>query len=224
MKKAIVLLSGGIDSATTLYFALDSGYKVHSLTFEYGQRHKKEVDSARHIAKLTKSPWQLLKIQLPWRGSALLDKQIQLPQKRLANEMPKDIPVTYVAARNMIFLSFAASWAEVVGAEAIFIGANEIDFSGYPDCRPDFYRAFHQVIKTGTKAGAEGKELPVHIETPLIDKTKGEIVKMGIELNVPYEFTWSCYKGGKKPCCKCDACILRAKAFKQAWIPDPLLK
>ncbi len=224
MKKAVVLLSGGIDSATTLYLAQDSGYKVYSLTFDYGQRHKKEIELAKQLAKITGSAHQFLKIQFPWKGSALLDRRIKIPQERKEEKIAKDIPPTYVAARNIIFLSFAISWAEVIEAQAVFIGANAVDFSGYPDCRPEFYKAFQEVVKTGTKAASEKRQNPIKIETPLINKTKAEIIKTGIKLKVPYELTWSCYKGARKPCSKCDSCILRKKAFKEAWIPDPLLK
>jgi len=218
MKKAVVLLSGGIDSATALYFAKDSGYSCFCLTFDYGQRHKKEIEFAKQLASTAKSKWHLLKIQLPWKGSALLDKKISIPKSRLPKDMSKGIPPTYVPARNMIFLSFGVSCAEATGAGRVFIGANALDFSGYPDCRPEFYKAFTDTISTGTKAGK------IKIETPLIDKTKGEIVKMGVGLGVPFELTWSCYKGGKKPCGECEACTLRQKAFREAWVPDPLIK
>jgi len=231
MKKAVVLLSGGIDSATALYFAKDSGYSCFCLSFDYGQRHKKEIDFARQLAASAKSKWHLLKIQLPWKGSALLDKKISIPKSRLPKDMPKGIPPTYVPARNMIFLSFGISCAEATGAGSVFIGANALDFSGYPDCRPEFYKAFAQTISTGTRvgtlthSGSVQKHTPgVCIETPLIDKTKGEIVKLGVRLGVPFELTWSCYKGGKRPCGECDACILRQKAFREAWVPDPLVK
>jgi len=217
MNKAVILLSGGLDSATTLYFARKKGFSCHCLIFDYGQRHKKELRSAKKIADLAHSKWQVVKISLPWKGSALLDKNIKI-QTKLQNI----IPLTYVPARNIIFLSFAFSYAEAIGAKVIFIGANAIDYSGYPDCRPLFLKAFEKAAASGTKTGAEGR--PIKILTPLIDKTKSEIIKLGINLGVPYRFTWSCYKGGKIPCGKCDSCRFRGKGFRQAGLRDPICK
>ena len=218
MKKAIVLLSGGLDSATTLYYAKAKGFKVYGLIFDYGQRHKKEIKCALKIAKSTRCPYQVVKISLPWKGSALLDKKIKVPrQRRLDNT---DIPPTYVAARNVIFLSFAASYAEAVGAQKIFIGANAVDYSGYPDCRPDFFAAFQKVLKKGLKTGVEGHTISV--ETPLVKKTKSEIVQLGLILKVPFHFTWSCYLGGLRPCGVCDSCRLRGRGFAQARTVDPI--
>lgn len=210
--RAIVLLSGGLDSATTLFLAKSKGYKTYCLIFDYHQRHKKEIQCAVKLAKVTQSPYKIVKIGLPWGGSALLDKTIALPKNR--QRMTQEIPVTYVPARNIIFLSFAASYAEAVGASVIYIGANAIDYSGYPDCRPEFYRAFHQVMKRGLKTGVTGQT--IRIETPLIRKTKADIIRLGRRLNVPYELTWSCYAGGAKPCGVCDSCILRKKGFQEA--------
>ncbi|MFA4888009.1 MAG: 7-cyano-7-deazaguanine synthase QueC [Candidatus Omnitrophota bacterium] len=218
-KKAIVLLSGGLDSATTLYLAKARGFKCFCLTFDYGQRHRREIVSAKIIAKGAKSPYQVLKIKLPWKGSVLLDRKQKLPVSDC--RLPVVIPSTYVPGRNIIFLSFALSCAEAVGAEAILIGANAIDFSGYPDCRPQFYRAFNRVVKTGTKAGAEKKA--IKILTPLIRKNKAEIIRLGARLGVPFHLTWSCYQGGKLPCGKCDSCYFRAKGFKEANLRDTLL-
>lgn len=203
MKKAIILLSGGLDSTTTLYYAQNKGYKCFALVFDYGQRHKREIAHAVKVAKLAKIPYRIIKISLPWKGSSLLDKKLKVPVKRQF----KGIPSTYVPARNMIFLSLALSYAEAIGAKAIFIGANAIDFSGYPDCRPNFYRAFQQAIKTGTKAGK------IKIMTPLIGKTKAQIIALGMKLGAPLHKTWSCYQGGKRPCLVCDSCRLRAKGF-----------
>jgi 7-cyano-7-deazaguanine synthase len=217
MNKAVILLSGGLDSATTLYFAKKNGFSCHCLIFDYGQRHKKELRSAVKIANQAHCKWQIVRISLPWKGSALLDKNIKIPG-RLQNV----IPVTYVPARNIIFLSFALSYAEVIGAKAIFIGANAIDYSGYPDCRPQFFKAFAKATALGTKRGSEGR--PVKILTPLINKTKSDIIKLGIRLGVPYGFTWSCYKGGKFPCGKCDSCRFRAKGFNDAGLKDPIWK
>jgi len=221
VRQAIVLLSGGLDSATTLYWAKKKGFKCLCLNFDYGQRHQKEILAARKIAKSVRCSLRTIKIQLPWKGSALLDKVTALPVRFLqAKNLNNSIPPTYVPARNIIFLSFATSFAEAAKAEAIFIGANAIDYSGYPDCRPEFYKNFSGAIKTGTKSGVEGNR--IRIFTPLINKTKKEIIQLGTRLRVPYQFTWSCYQGGKRPCGKCDSCQLRQKGFREAGIKDPL--
>jgi 7-cyano-7-deazaguanine synthase len=216
MKKAVVLLSGGLDSSTTLFLAKEKNYQCLCLIFDYGQRHKKEILSAKKIAQAAKSKFEIIKIRLPGINSSLLDKNIRIPERKKL----KGIPSTYVPARNLIFLSFALSFAEGRKAEAIFIGANQIDYSGYPDCRAGFYQALKQVIKKGTKTGVQGK--PVKILTPLIDKTKSEIIKLGTRLGVPYKLTWSCYKGQNKPCGECDSCLLREKGFRKAGLNDPL--
>lgn len=217
--RAIVLLSGGLDSATTLYIAKQAGYKCLSLIFDYGQRHKKEIDSARKIAESANCPWQVLKIDFPWKGSALLEKKINVPEY---SKSTVNIPSTYVPARNIIFLSFAASFAEASGASVIYIGAHAQDYSGYPDCRQEFFEAFTKVIACGTKAGVEKKA--VRIKAPLISKTKAQIIRLGRRLGVPFESTWSCYRGGNSPCGKCDSCYFRAKGFLEAGIIDPLLQ
>lgn len=217
-KDAIVLLSGGLDSSTTLYLAKKAGFKCRCLIFDYGQRHKREIKSAQHIAHSSKLKAQIIKIKLPWKGSALLDKKAVIPKRQ---RLKMRIPPTYVPARNTIFLSFALSFAEAVGAGHIFIGANAIDFSGYPDCRPSFYKAFQTVVKTGTMAGAVGRKIEIH--TPLIDKSKSQIVRVALKLGVPLKLTWSCYNGKKAPCGVCDSCRLRAKGFKEINLEDPLL-
>ncbi len=211
MKSAIILLSGGLDSATTLYYAKGKGYKVYALIFDYGQRHRKEITCAKKIARLNGGPYHVVKISLPWKGSALLDKNIALPRNRKI--IPQEIPVTYVPARNIIFLSFAASFAEAVGARAIFIGANAIDYSGYPDCRPEFFEAFQRVVKKGMKTGVEGNVIKIF--APLLYKTKAEIIRLGKKLKVPYALTWSCYQGGSQPCGRCDSCLLRQRGFNE---------
>lgn len=219
------MLSGGMDSATALYVAKKRGFKCFCLVFDYGQRHLREIESARQIAKAAGCRLQIVKIALPWKGSSLLDRKIQIPaarnhEPRAMSHEPNAIPSTYVPARNIIFLSFALSYAEAIKAEAIFIGANARDFSGYPDCRPEFYRAFSSVVKTGTKRGAAGER--IKIITPLIDMTKKDIVLLGMKLKVPYDLTWSCYKGAKRPCGECDSCLFRLKGFREAGFKDPL--
>jgi 7-cyano-7-deazaguanine synthase len=220
MKSAIVLLSGGLDSATTLYYAKAKGYQVHALLFDYGQRHKKELLCAVKIAKSAKCPYKIVKIELPWKGSALLDKKMKVPYHRRLDA--KDIPPTYVPARNIIFLSFAASFAEALGARKIFIGANAVDYSGYPDCRPDFFAAYAKVLEKGLKTGVQGRKISV--ETPLIRLTKAEIVKLGRKLKVPQGLTWSCYTGLGWICGQCDSCRLRAKGFDEAGVDDPVVR
>jgi 7-cyano-7-deazaguanine synthase len=219
MQKAIVLLSGGLDSATTLYYAVSKGYDVRALIFDYGQRHRREIRSAKAVAREAGVPCEVVKITLPWKGSALLDSSIRVPERLSSGQ--KGIPVTYVPARNIIFLSFAASFAEAVGASAIFIGANAVDYSGYPDCRPEFFRAFQRSLDKGLKTAV--CEQPIRIEAPLLRLTKAGIVRLGAKLGVPFARTWSCYQGGVKPCGVCDSCRLRAKGFKEAGIKDPLL-
>lgn len=216
-KKAVVLLSGGLDSTVTLYMAKAKGFYANCLTFDYGQKHKKEINRARKIAKKSDSPWHLIQFRLPWGGSSLLDKKIAIPKKR---SQDSQIPSTYVPARNLIFLSFAASFAETIKAEAIFIGANEIDFSGYPDCRSDFLKSFDLSLKKGTKTGTIGKK--ISIIAPLLRKNKRQIVLLAKRLRVPLEVTWSCYQGGKHPCGVCDSCRLRKQGFMDASVKDPV--
>lgn len=210
-KRAVVLLSGGLDSTTALYIAKSKGYRCHCLVFDYGQRHRREIDAAKKISLLAKCPLEVIRIALPWKGSALLDKKIALPNIHRRSDR---IPSTYVPGRNIIFLSFALSFAEAISASAIFIGAHAQDYSGYPDCRPEFYAAFKKVVSTGTKAGVENKG--VEIKAPLIDMAKSEIIRLGNKLGVPFELTWSCYSGGKKPCGRCDSCYFRDKGFREA--------
>jgi len=219
-KEAVVLLSGGLDSATTLYLARKQGYKCFCLIFDYGQRHRKEISSAKKIAQSTGSKYQVVKVSLPWKGSSLLDKNINIPAS--ASDGASGIPTTYVPARNIIFLSFALSCAEAMKAEAIFIGAHAQDYSGYPDCRPEFYQAFRKVDACGTKSGVEKNG--VKIMTPLINKGKAGIIRLGNKLGVPFGETWSCYQGGKRPCGTCDSCHYREKGFREAKSFDPLLK
>lgn len=220
MKKAVVLLSGGLDSATNLYYAREKGYAVFCLIFSYGQRHHKEVFQAQKIARAAGCPYWLVRIHLPWQGSSLLSKKGRVPRHRTID--PKKIPSTYVPARNIIFLSFAVSFAEAIRARTVFIGANAIDYSGYPDCRPEFFDAFQAAINEGTKSGIT-KSGRVKIRAPLIHKTKAEIIRLGRALDVPYRLTWSCYKGGPRPCGVCDSCVLRKRGFDALNLKDPAL-
>ena len=219
MKRAIVLLSGGLDSATTLYLAKKKGLECSCLIFSYGQRHKKEIAAAKKIAALANCPYKVVSLNFPWKGSSLLDKKIRVTSHK---SQVTSIPSTYVPARNIIFLSFALSYAEAIGASYLYIGAHAQDYSGYPDCRPRFFRAFKRMLDVGTKSGVEGKR--IKILTPLINKHKAEIIRLGLGLGVPFKFTWSCYKGGSKPCGECDSCYFRAKGFKEIGLKDPLLR
>lgn len=219
MRKAVVLLSGGLDSATCLYWARSKGYRACGLVFDYGQKHKKELRNAARVARAAKIPLQIVRFSLPWGGSALLDKGASLPKGRKIKEMSRGgIPATYVPARNTVFLSFALSCADAMQAQAVVIGANAIDYSGYPDCRPNYIRAMRNVARLGTKTSR------IKILAPLVRMSKSQIIALGRNLGVPYELTWSCYQGGKKPCGKCDSCILRAKGFEEAGLADPAIR
>ena len=211
-RQAVVLLSGGLDSATVLYLAKRRGYLCHCLIFDYGQLHKKEIASAIKIAKACAAAYKVLKIDFPWKGSALIDKKIKVPSK-----ISRGVPVTYLPGRNIIFLSFALSFAETIKAQAIFIGAHVQDYSGYPDCRPEFLKAFSKMAKSGTL----GK---FNILAPLLHKNKSQIILLGKKLKVPFNLTWSCYRGQTQPCQKCDSCYYRAKGFKEAGVIDRLTK
>lgn len=219
--KAVVLLSGGLDSAVTLYMAVKEGYECHCLIFDYGQRHREEIKQARLIAASVGAKAHVMKLALPAEGSSLTDKSRKLPAGRSAGRIEKSgIPSTYVPARNTVFLSIAASFAETIGASAIFIGAHRIDSSGYPDCRAEYLEAFHEVIRLGTRAGTENR---LKLEFPLIKKGKKDIILTGNALGVPFELTRSCYNSAKKPCGECDSCILRAKGFEEAGMKDKAL-
>jgi 7-cyano-7-deazaguanine synthase len=222
-RPAVVLLSGGLDSTTLLAHAVHEGYAAHCLSFRYGQRHTAELAAAAEVAAAYgATSHRVADIDLrAFGGSALTDDTIAVPKGRGAAEMATGIPVTYVPARNTIFLSFALGWAEVLGACDVFIGVNALDYSGYPDCRPEFIAAFEQMANLATKAGAEGQRFTVH--TPLMTMTKAEIIRHGLALGVEYGRTTSCYdpdaQGGA--CGACDACLLRRRGFAEAGVPDP---
>lgn len=215
-----MLLSGGLDSAVTLYLARKQGFRCDCLAFDYGQRHRRELSSAKKIARATRCPLEVIKISLPWKGSALFKRGGALPPFK-GSRGANSIPATYVPGRNIIFLSFALSCAEAKKAGAIFIGAHDQDYSGYPDCRPEFFRAFSKAAARGTKAGLAGK--PVKVIAPLLGKDKSEIIRLGQRLGVPFHLSWSCYWGGRRPCGKCDSCHFRAKGFAEAGIRDSLI-
>ena len=220
MKKAVVLLSGGLDSTTALYLAKKEGFEVYAISFDYGQKHDKELECAKAIAEEEGvADYIVVKTNMnTWGGSALTDSSIEVPEGNIDS---KEIPVTYVPARNMIFLSFAASYAEVVGAQDIFIGVSEVDYSGYVDCRQEFLDSMEKTINLGTVCGAEqGKK--IKIRAPFINMTKAEEVKLGMELGVDYGKTWSCYNGGEEACGTCDSCKLRLAAFENAGHKDPI--
>lgn len=222
-KKAICLLSGGLDSAVATAIA-SRNYEIFALTFFYGQKHKKELKSAKKLANFFKvKEHKILKIPLDEISiSSLINKEKKIPVGESYEEIKKskDIPTTYVASRNIIFLAYALAYAEKVNAEKIFIGVNQLDYSHYPDCRKDFIEKFQEMAKVGTKAGVEGK--CIEIETPLLKMSKAEIIKKGYTLRVPFELTWSCYQGRKKACGVCESCILRLRGFKKANLKDPL--
>jgi 7-cyano-7-deazaguanine synthase len=223
MKHAVVLHSGGIDSATTLAIALAQGYEAFALSFDYGQRHRFELDAAKRVAKsLGAKEHRIIKIDSTiFAGSALTDN-IDVPKQRSADEMGTGIPVTYVPARNTIFLANALAWAETIGAAHIFLGVNAIDYSGYPDCRPEFIAMFETLANLGTKAGAEGRRFQIH--APLIKLAKADIIRKALELNVDLKLTHSCYDPAPdgSACGECDSCQLRLKGFREAGMTDPI--
>ncbi len=222
-KKAVILLSGGIDSTTTLAIAKKEGYSLYAMSFRYGQKNRFELDAARRIAKLFGVKRHLIiDIDLRLIGGSALTDNIDVPKGRTEQEIESGIPVTYVPARNTIFLSFALGWAEVLRAEDIFIGVNSIDYSGYPDCREEYIRAFEKMANLALKETIEGR-MKIRIRTPLIKMRKSEIIKKGLELGVDYSMTISCYDPlpDGRPCGLCDSCILRKKAFQELNMVDP---
>lgn len=223
IKKAVVLSSGGLDSTTVMAIAISEGYSIYSLSFNYGQRHIYELESARRVAEFFRvNSHMLINIDLRAIGGSSLTADIDVPKGRAEEDMAKNIPITYVPARNTIFLSYALALAEVRECADIFIGVNAVDYSGYPDCRPEYIEAFEKMANLATKAGVEKKTI-LKIHSPLIHMTKAEIIKCGLELGVDYSITHSCYDPSKEglACGQCDSCILRQKGFKEAGIPDP---
>jgi 7-cyano-7-deazaguanine synthase len=222
VRDAVVLLSGGLDSYTAAAIAKTEGFALNALTIFYGQRHAREVEAARAVANaLGVRRHQELTVDLRGIGGSALTADIDVPKTGIA---AADIPVTYVPARNTIFLSLALGWAEVLGAFDIFIGVNALDYSGYPDCRPEFVRAFESLANLATRAGVQGARF--HVHTPLISMSKADIIKCGVELELDYGLTHSCYdpRPDGRPCGRCDSCVLRARGFAHAGVADPLLR
>jgi 7-cyano-7-deazaguanine synthase len=222
-KKAVVLLSGGLDSTTTLAIARSEGFRTYALTFRYGQRHAVEIDAARSIAlSFEVEEHVLVDFDLRRFAGSALTGNLEVPKDRPLASMAEGIPVTYVPARNTIFLSFALAWAEVIGANTIFIGVNALDYSGYPDCRPEYLRAYEQMARLATRAGVEGGQ-ELRIEAPLLHLSKAEIIRRGLELGVDYGLTRTCYDPSPdgSSCGHCDACLLRLKGFAENGLRDP---
>jgi 7-cyano-7-deazaguanine synthase len=223
MKRAVVLLSGGIDSTTTLAIAIADGYEASALSFDYGQRHQIEMEAARRVSNsLGAKEHRIAKIDLRVFGGSALTDDVAVPKQRSQREIAHGIPVTYVPARNTVFLSYALAWAEVIPANDIFLGVNAIDYSGYPDCRPEFIEAFEKLANVGTKAGVEGQHFQIH--TPLIKLSKAETIRKAVELGVDLSLTHSCYDPIAEglACGECDSCLLRLKGFREAGITDPI--
>ena len=221
-KRAICLLSGGLDSAICLAIARQWGYECYCLSFDYGQRHRVELEAARRIAgRLGAKEHQIVRFDLRAFGGSALTGEGEVPKNRREEEMSSGIPITYVPARNTIFLSFALAYAEVTGANDIFLGINAIDYSGYPDCRPEYLEAYERMANLATKATTQDGRA-FHLHAPLLYMYKAEIIRKGVELGVPYELTWSCYEGGELACGTCDSCLLRLNGFMEAGLKDPI--
>lgn len=220
-KKAVVLFSGGLDSTTALYWAADRGYECRAVSFDYGQRHIRENKSAVRIARLLGVKLYSVKLEFPWlSSSSLVDSKKDLPDVRSSDiGAAGDIPSTYVPGRNLVFASIGVSLADSLGAEAVVLGPNIVDYSGYPDCRPAFYKALEKAVGAGTRPGSGGGK--IKLLTPLIRMSKKEIILLALKLKVPLEHTWSCYAGGRAPCGACDSCKLRARGFIEAGLTDP---
>jgi 7-cyano-7-deazaguanine synthase len=224
-KRAVCLLSGGLDSTTALAIAQSEGFDIYAMSFRYGQRHKVELEFAQRVAAVAGVKQHVIvDIDLRQFGGSALTSDIEVPKSRAIAEMSHGIPVTYVPARNTVFLSFALAWAETLGAQDIYIGVNALDYSGYPDCRPEYIAAYETMANLATRAGVEGTQR-LKIHTPLIEFTKAQIIERGLELGVDYALTSSCYDPAPTgaPCGACDSCLLRAKGFTEAGLPDPLV-
>jgi 7-cyano-7-deazaguanine synthase len=225
-RKAVVLLSGGLDSTTVLAIARAEGFEPYAMSFRYGQRHVVELESAKRIASRSGvARHVIVDIDLRQFGGSALTADIDVPKGHSADSMPAGIPITYVPARNTVFLSFALAWAETLGSQDIFIGVNALDYSGYPDCRPEFIEAYERMANLATRAGVEGTQR-LKIHTPLIQLSKAQIIATGLALGVDYAWTSSCYDPGSggEPCRACDSCVLRAKGFGELGVADPLLR
>jgi 7-cyano-7-deazaguanine synthase len=223
-KRAVVLLSGGLDSATVLAIANHQGFEIHALSFEYGQRHHWEIQAAKRVGEsMGVAEHKIAQIDLRVFGGSALTADIAVPKGRDLREMSTEIPVTYVPARNTIFLAFALAWAEVLESSDVFIGVNALDYSGYPDCRPEFIEAFERMANLATKAGVEGRQ-KLRIHTPLIAMSKAEIIRKGLDLGVDYSLTSSCYDPSPtgQPCGACDSCLLRMRGFEENGLADPV--
>lgn len=238
-KIGVILLSGGLDSTTVAAYAMKQGFKLKAITLQYGQKHSREVESAKKVAREMMIKQEVIDVsffgRLAWYSALTSPENFQVPKQRTESEIAKLIPVTYVPMRNTFFITMAAAFVEsealhLIEKEnvtpdevqaSIFIAANAIDYSGYPDCRPEYYGQLSKALYSGSKLGVQYLK-SINIETPIISKTKAEIVKMAVELKAPIEYTWSCYEGGEKPCGKCDSCILRARGFAEAGFDDPL--
>ena len=221
-KKAVVLFSGGLDSTTALCWALEKGYACRAISFNYGQRHCRENESARKIAGLLKVPLHEIKLSFPWlKVSSLIDPGQKLPDTRSSKIGGGKIPGTYVPGRNLVFAAIGVSLADSIGAASVVLGPNIVDYSGYPDCRPEFYKALEKAATAGTRLGAEGGK--IRFLTPLIKLSKAQIIKLALKLDAPLALTWSCYSGGRRPCGHCDSCKLRARGFKEVGIADPAI-
>jgi 7-cyano-7-deazaguanine synthase len=224
MNKAVCLLSGGLDSSTSLGVAIRDGFDCYALSFDYGQRHRTELEAAGRVARhFRAAEHRVIHIDLRAFGASALTSDIDVPKGRSVSEMGRGIPITYVPARNTIFLSYALAWAEVLESSDIFIGVNAIDYSGYPDCRPEYIASFERLANLATKAGVEGRT-HIAIHTPLAQLNKAQIVRLGGEVGLDFSLTHSCYDPGQggDPCGQCDSCLLRRKGFQEAGIPDPL--
>ena len=239
-KIGVILLSGGLDSTTVATYAKKQGYELTAITLHYGQKHSKEIESAKKVAQLLGVKLEVIDVsffkKLAWYSALTSSKDLEIPKQRENEEMAKDIPITYVPLRNTFFITMAAAFLESEALNLIetgnvspadveaslFIAANAIDYSGYPDCRPEYYKQMTKTLVEGSKLGTQYRKA-INIQTPIILKTKAEIVKMAMDLKAPLEYTWSCYEGGELPCGKCDSCILRAKGFTEAGYEDPLL-